>query len=358
MGNDLKLECIAIGSMPHTNLVQAFSKVRECYSKIPFWPQMVKISKNEDMILQYTEGMPSFFADKSYLDVDYEMFYEDLEQFFLDYEAVVSGEDISNSIINKYAISEKYSCAFPLLINYIEESNVKYAKGQIVGPFTLATTFVDKTGKCAIYDETLKDIIIKTLTLKALWQVIKMKSANPNITPIIFIDEPSISQLGTSAYVSISEDDVINMLQEVSEIIKSWGAYSAVHCCGKCDWSIPIKSGINMINLDAFGYSQNLSVYSDIVKDFLQNNGKIVWGIVPTLDSDALIASDEDNIEQHFYSAVKYLTNKGIDEKLIIDNSLISTSCGTGSLSEKLAEKAFMLTAKVSERLKERYNDL
>ena len=80
MGNDLRLECIAIGSMPHNNLIKAFSKVRECYSKIPFWPQMVKLSKNEDMILQYTEGMPSFFTDKSYLDVEYDEFYDDLER--------------------------------------------------------------------------------------------------------------------------------------------------------------------------------------------------------------------------------------------------------------------------------------
>jgi hypothetical protein len=358
MGNDLRLECIAIGSMPHNNLIKAFSKVRECYSKIPFWPQMVKLSKNEDMILQYTEGMPSFFTDKSYLDVEYDEFYDDLEQFFVDYETVVSGEDADNQIIDKYAISAEYSCSFPLLVDYIKENDVKYAKGQIVGPFTLSTTFVDKDGKCAVYDDTLKEIIIKTLTLKVVWQIKKMKTANPDITPIIFIDEPSISQLGTSAYVSISDEDVICMLKEISDVIQSTGALSAVHCCGKCDWSIPIKSGISMINLDAFGFAQNLSIYSDTVEEFLKKNGKIVWGIVPTLDFEALIASDINNIEKHFYSAVNYLTNKGIDEKLIIDNSLVSTSCGTGSLSEELAEKAFKLTSEVSEKLKERYNDL
>lgn len=58
---------------------------------------------------------------------------------------------------------------------------------------------------------------------------------------------------------------------------------------------------------------------------------------------------------QFLKKAVKYLTNKGIDEKIIIENSLITPSCGAGSLSEDLAFKAMDLTKKVSDSLKERY---
>ena len=50
-----------------------------------------------------------------------------------------------------------------------------------------------------------------------------------------------------------------------------------------------------------------------------------------------------------------YLTKKGIDEKLIIDNSIITPSCGAGSLPEELAEKAMILTKNVSDSLKEKY---
>ena len=356
--SSLKLESLAIGSMPHRSIDEAFSVVTETFKTIPFWPQMVKLSKNEDMVLQFTEKMPAFFADKSYLDTEYETFYEDLENFFLDYETIITGEDKTGEILEKYAISEQMSCAFPYLLNYIKSTHPSYAKGQIVGPFTLLTTLVDKEGKCAIYDDTLKEIVIKTLSLKALWQIEKMKEANPKIIPIIFIDEPSISQLGTSAFVSVSENEVLDMIKEVSDTIKSARAMSAIHCCGKCDWKIPIQCGVNMLNLDAYGYAQNLSVYSKSVEEFLNNEGKIVWGIVPTLDKTALEKASIDIIEKHFDKAVKYLTNKGINEKLIIDNSLVSTSCGTGSLTIELANKAFSLTKDISHRLKERYNGI
>ncbi len=353
--SNLRLECLAIGSLPHKDTFRAMQLVKEYFQTVPFWPQMVKVSKNEDMILQFLEGMPSFFSDKSFLDTEYEEFYDDLENFYIDYESIVSGEDSDNSILNKYSISEKSSCAFKEFLNIISSSNIKYCKGQVVGPLTLSTTLVDKDGRCAIYDETLKDVILKTLSLKALWQIKSMKSVNPDVTPIIFIDEPSISQLGTSAYVTISEDSVHSMLSELSETIKQAGAISAIHCCGKCDWKLPIQCGVNMLNFDAYSFSENLSIYSDYVKDFLMSGGKIVWGLVPTLDKQALASLTIDDLINKFKSSVKYLTKKNIDEKLIIDNSLISTSCGAGSLSEELAEKALKLTNELSYFLKEEF---
>ena len=352
--NKLKLECLAIGSMPHENLNDAITLIKETFLNVPFWPQMVKISKNEDMILQFLEGMPSFFYEKSFLDTEYENFYEDLEQFFVDYETIVSEGNIE--LLDKYGISPKASCAFESFLEILKTTKPEYAKGQIVGPFTLSTTLVDKDGRCAVYDETLKEIILKTLTLKALWQVKKMQAVCPGIIPIIFIDEPSISQLGTSAYVTISENDVCDMLREISTVIQSAGALSAIHCCGKCDWKVPLKSGVNMINLDAYSYAQNLSIFSDDIEPFLKSGGKIVWGVVPTLDKEALEVCDLDFMVKKFRQSVNYLTKKGIDEKLIINNSLVSTSCGAGSLTTGLAEKAFRLTADLSKNLKAIYN--
>ena len=353
--SDLKLNCLAIGSLPHTNLDEAMTVVRENFKSIPFWPQLPKISKNEDMIVQFLENMPSFFSDekseKTYLETESDKFFCDIEQFFCDYEEIVS--DINSDTIEKYAIN--YSLSFPKFIEIVKETKPEFAKGQIVGPFTLATTLVDKFGKCAIYDETLREIIVKTLTLKALWQIKQIKSANKNTTPIIFIDEPSISQLGTSAFITISQEEVISMLKEISDLIKANGAMSAIHCCGKCDWTVPIKAGVDIINLDAYTYAQNLSLFNNYLEKYLAEGRKIAWGVVPTLNPELLEKADLDKMIKVFERAVKYLTEKGIDEKIVIENSLITPSCGAGSLSKDLAIKAMNLTRELSEILKERY---
>lgn len=129
----------------------------------------------------------------------------------------------------------------------------------------------------------------------------------------------------------------------------------AIHCCGKCDWNVPIKAGVDIINLDAYSYAQNLSLFKNDLEKFLLNGGKIAWGVVPTLDKDALENADLNSMIKVFQNGVKYLTNKGINEKLIIDNSIITPSCGAGGLSINLAEKAMNLTKQLSDSLKERY---
>lgn len=355
---DLKLESIAIGSLPHKDVESAMQIVRKFFPKIPFWPQLAKLNKDEDMTIQFLENMPGAIFDKTvekiYLENETDEFFEQLENFFLDYEEILSDE--STDAIDKYAITEDKSAAFRPFIEIVKTTKPKYAKGQIVGPFTLATTLTDKNGKCAFYDETLREIVVKTLSLKAIWQIREIKKANKNTIPIIFIDEPSVSQLGTSAFITISKEEVISILKEVSDIIKEAGAISAIHCCGKCDWTIPLESGVDILNLDGYAFAQNLSLFSNELKPFLEKGGKIAWGIVPTLDKDALEEANADSLVLKFEEAIGYLIKKGVDKSLIIENSLIATSCGAGSLTIELAQKAMNLVKILSSGLKEKFN--
>lgn len=350
---NLKLECTAIGSLPHTNSADAMELVKENFSNIPFWPQLVKISKNEDMIFQFLEGMPSFFCEdnKVFLDTEYDTFCEDFEGFFLAYEECIS--DINSPELDKFKITK--SATFDKYLELIKNTKPNFAKGQIVGPFTLATTLCQKDETAAIYDDTLREIIVKTLSLKALWQIKSIKSANPTTIPIIFIDEPSISQIGTSAFVGITQDDATSMIKEIAELINENGGLSAIHCCGKCDWTIPLKSGVKIINPDSYTYAQNLSTFSEEIQIFLNNGGRIAWGIVPTLDKNALETTDILDLINKFKIAVNYLTKKGINEKLIIENSILTPSCGAGGLDIAMAKKAMNLTKELSKQLKEIY---
>lgn len=353
--SNLKLQALAIGSLPHNDLTKAMNVVKKDFPQIPFFPQLKNINKNEDMIIQFLEGLPSFLPSKLEnftIDSDSEEFFEDLETFFTDYEKITSENNAE--ILEHYGISKDFSSSFEEFENIIKTTKPQFAKGQIVGPFTLATTLQDNNGKAVIYDETLKDIIVKLLSLKALWQIKRIKKANPDITPIIFMDEPSISQLGTSAYMTISEAEVIKMLKEISDIIKANGGISAIHCCGKCDWSIPMKAKIELLNPDAYTFAENFSIYHKMIENHLLSGGKIAWGLIPTLDVDALRDTTLKNLIEKFEQAVKYLTNKRIDEKLIIDNSLITSSCGAGSLSIENAERAMDLVSELSKELKAR----
>jgi len=355
MKNNLKLKPIGIGSLPHNNAEDAFCVVEKDFSQIPFFPQLANLSRNEDMMVQFLEGLPSFSVDNAsqfVLDSENENFLVGLEKFFNDYEEIIA--DINSPLLEKYAITEKSSSTFKKFENFIENNKPSYAKGQIVGAFTLCTSLKDQNGRAVIYDDTLRDIIVKLLSLKALWQIKRIKAANKETTPIIFMDEPSVSQIGSSAYITVSVQEVINMIDEISKIIRNNGGLSAIHCCGKCDWRIPVKANADIINFDAYNYSQNFVVYHREISKFLNNGGKIAWGFVPTSDGEILKNLSVDILEDKFKNCVKYLTDNGINEKLIIDNSIITSSCGAGGLSVNDAQKAMDLVKELSDRLIER----
>ena len=357
MKSNLKLLATAIGSLPHTNPEEAVNLIFSCFPNSPVLPTLAHISPNEGMTAQVSENIPGIIFDKEdnrwYIDQDAEDFYEKLEEFYLDYESIVSEKNFD--LLDKYGITEEFSSTISLFLDKVKESKPKAVKGQIIGPFTYGTTLVDREKKCAYYDETLKEIVIKGLTLKALWLVKKFKEASPESVPVIFMDEPSISQYGTSAFITITKQDIISSISEISSILKENGALVGVHCCGKTDWSLITQSGVDILNFDGFYFAESLSLFSKELGDFLQNGGYIAWGMVPTLDEDALKAATVDTLVDKFEEAKSYLTHKGIAENLVIESAFITPTCGAGSLSVDLANRAMVLTSDLAKALREKY---
>lgn len=358
MSRQISLLATAVGSLPHTHKQDAIDLIASQMPSFPVWPQLPNINQKEDMIGQFSENIPGIVFEESecrwYMDQNTDDFFEKLEEFFLDYESIINEKNYS--LLEKYAISDEFASALPVYFAKIKEIQPIAVKGQITGPFTFGTSIVDRDKKCAFYDETLKEILIKALTLKALWQVIKFKELSPNSIPVIFMDEPSISQYGTSSFITITKKDVISYVNEISEVLQDNGALVGIHCCGKTDWSLILDSKVNILNFDALCFAESLSLFSKEVENFLKNKGYIAWGLVPTLDAEALKSATVDNLLEKFEKAKSFLVNKGIDEKLIIESSFITPTCGAGSLSLDLARKAMELNSKLAKALTEKYS--
>lgn len=349
--SDLKNECIAIGSLPHNTLEDAVSFLNRFKYNIPFCPQLSRYSKNEDMLIQFLENMPgvSFDSEKISIDENSKIFQKNAELLFSDYAKILNSDF---SILEKYAVSEDFCAYFKYFIKNISDIKPKYAKTQVTGPFTLSVNIFDSDNNKACFNDNIFEIITKTLALKALWQIQEIKKVSSNTIPIIFIDEPTISQIEQFDNSVDFKKNVLKHIKFISDLIKKNGAISAIHCCGDCNWSDLLMIDFDMINFDAYTYSNNFSKYAHDIKRFLEKNGKIVWGIVPTLDKKSLINSDLSELEHKLYEAKSILNACDINDELIENNSLISSSCGCATLSVELAEKTFKLTKDLSEKLK------
>jgi methionine synthase II (cobalamin-independent) len=336
-----------IGSFPHKDEREVFHLVFQNFPEIPFLPQFPKRSFFEGMVVQYSEGFPSLRLDekeqKAWIDTS-EGFEKEVENF---YQWIEKGD------LEPFRISEDFARGLRILKDLSSEkdrSKMKYIKGQITGPITFGLSLTDQEKRPIFYDPTLKDILIKHLSLKAQWMEKRFNDLFPGIPSILFFDEPALSSFG-SAFSGLNREDVILALNQCFEAVKG---LKGIHCCGNTDWTVLLSTELDILSFDAYGYLENLSLYPKDLEAFLERGGILAWGIVPT--NEDVLKEDAQSLVKRFKEGVKMLSKEGIDQTLL-KRAIITPSCGTASLPIPLSERVCQLTAEVSKRLKEKWNN-
>lgn len=324
-----------IGSLPHLAPEDACRLILDTFD-IPFWPQLPQISFRELMIPQYSEGMPLFRTDPEKQTVWIEKNSSDeIERFY---------ESCSDN--TKIAISEDYAVGLHTFLRLIKNRTFPFIKGHTTGPLTYTLGLKDSEGRPVFFDEELREISLMLLKAKIRWQIDMLKTYTESV--IIFIDEPIFSALGSSSYLGVNTEEVTRLLKETLDTIKSAGGISAIHCCGNADWPLVIKSGADIINFDAFDYTDTISIYHAELRNFLEKGGFLAWGIVPT--SGDLSAVSPETVLNRFNKGLKQMS-RNIPEDLILSNMLLTPSCGTGSRTIDETTKIFQLLMRLKEDL-------
>lgn len=350
-----KFLATAIGSMPFENPDYAVEVSLSKLSQAPIWPQLPRLGLNEQMEIQYSEGMPCAVIDyekgRMYFDtsIDYsEIFAEFYEKYM-----TAMDPDSGDGDCSSMAISEEFSKGLHALDRALAKKSGKlpFVKVQTTGPCSFALTIVDENKRAIYYNDEFRDVIVKGLAMKCRWQIQKFQPYAETV--ICFIDEPILSAFGSSTYVSVKREDVVSLLAEVVEAVHVDNALAGVHCCGNTEWSILIDAGVDIVNFDAFAYGETIAMYADQVKTHLERGGMLAWGVVPT--SKAIREQSVESLEAQLETVMDNLAAKGISKDLIIQQAIITPSCGTGSLDTEDADKVFELVDLLSKRMKAKY---
>ena len=342
-----------IGSLPLTDHVQACQLVLEYTPQIPLWIQL-PANKEERMVPQFMPGLPGICstADRVYIDSAQDDFENDILKFYEDYMAVTDGgSDLSTS---RFALNEKTARGFFVFVEHLKRLPAAPAalKGQITGPFTFCTGISDQNKKAIIYDEQAKDAAVKLLALKSRWQVQQLNRFGCPV--IIFFDEPALSGFGSSEFISISRDEIARSLEEVIAGVHAEGGLAGVHVCANTDWTLVLDSAADIVSFDAYAYFDRFILYADQIKAFLDAGKMIAWGMVPTLDPDELEKATTAFLVDQWQQKAAQIQKLGIDSDQLIAQSLITPSCGAGSLSVEQAVKVLKLTREVSEQIRQK----
>ena len=339
---DVEFGCLPtmIGSMPHTDPSEACSSVAHYLKDIPAWPQLPRRAFMENMYAQYSEGFPGVVIkdDSIYVDRSQNLD-KPLEKLYAAYLDNDTG---------KYPINHEYAAGLHKFLS-LGDLAPKVVKGQVTGPISWGLTVTDDSKRPIIYDDMLADAAAKLLRLKAGWQEKALAKISRNT--IIFVDEPYMVSYG-SAYVSLSRDKVISLLEEVFGGISR---LKGVHCCGNTDWSVLLDTSTDIISFDTYNYAQSLSLYPAEVKRFLDRNGTIAWGIVPN-EEKLLLEETAASLKDRLEEAMAPFTRKKIPFKQLIAQGLLTPSCGLAPLpSKEAAAQALELLAELSIKMRKRY---
>jgi hypothetical protein len=348
---DAPFAASSVGSFPHQDPSAACELILDSFPEVPVWPQLPATNLHEQMEIQYSEGLPSVVIDESrqrmYIETGGDTTAA-LERFYENYLA---------DNLDYFAITEDFARGIPgmeRLMAQSEPSSMKYFKMQVTGPVTFALTIVNENKRAIYYDDMFRDVVVKGMAMKARWQLRRFRQICDK--RICVIDEPILSAFGSSTYVSVKRDDVVAYINEVVEAIHAEGGIAGIHCCGNTEWTIPMDAGVDIISFDAYEYGESMTLYPEDLKSFMQKGGILSWGLVPT--SERIEQETTESLLDKLESLLAVLADKGIDRELLLQNSLVTGSCGTGTVTVERAKRVAEQTNQVSEGLRKRYPHL
>ncbi len=333
------LTTTAMAVMPHTNVDRALEMALSLDA--PFWPQLPNYSYYEDMYVQAAEHFPGIL-----LDVENRTLKFSTEKFTMEFEECMSHFDEPSY----FDVSETYSVVYHQFLS-MDFSERPAIRGQLEGPISFGFNVLDQDERPILFDDTVRPFMMEFMAKRINAQLGKLKTLNQNA--FMFVDEPGLQFLfsSMSGYSDIKAKEDLDWFFSMVECPRG------IHLCGNPDWDFLLNMDMDILSLDVYTNAEIFSSYAASIKRFLDNDGVIVWGIIPTGFEDF----EKENVESLIYqleNVWQILSKKGIDIQHMLTKSMLSpaTCCLVNPDKEKTVEKAFDNVNKLSEKLREKYH--
>jgi len=331
---------ISLGGLPYVSAEIAWDSILRHTSAIPAWPQLPNRSPYEGIYAQFAERFPGIdLVDGGLRVVPGPDLERDLERLYLAY--------LENELEHG-AISPAYAAGLALLLQgkVALPEGVIALKGQVTGPISWGLSVVDVHQQPILNDRVLGDAVSKHIRLKAMWQEQQLRRRYPQT--IIFLDEPYLASLG-SAFVRLSQDQAVGMLEEVLTGIRGW---KGIYCCGDTDWSLVLRTSVDIVSFDAYDYLPRLAAHGREVAAFLERGGILAWGIVPA--GVSALSETVETLLARLDEGIASLVRERVSREAIARAGLVSPSCSLGQLQPEVAERVLELTQGVSHAMRRR----
>lgn len=328
----------AMAVMPHTDIDQALNAALSL--DIPFWPQMPNYSYYEDMYVQAAEHFPGILLDVGNRTLRFSM-----DKFILEFEDTMTHFEDPDY----FDVSPVYSAVYHRFLE-LSLSDRPAIRGQLEGPVSFGFNVLDQDDRPILFDDSIRPFMFEFMAKRINIQQTKLHEKNPNA--FMFIDEPGM-QFIFSALSGYSEQKA---KQDLDLFFSMIDGPKGIHLCGNPDWDFLLGLDMDILSLDIYSNAEIFAACTGSIKKFLDKGGVLAWGIVPT----GIETFEKENLDLLAFklnTIWKTLAEKGVPLEQILNQSLISpaTCCLVNQDGEKTVEKAFRLTQRLSENLREQY---
>jgi hypothetical protein len=294
-----------IGSLPHTDPVQAAEFVLSTLPDLPAIPTRPRAVPAERMLAQVAHAIRGVrIADDGSLEV---------QAGRVDPRAAIV-PDLDHAAWS----SLRVFCD-------VAAGRTGHVKWQVAGPLTLGVALTDR----GLPPETAFDVAVRAvrLTIRAVYRYVAEKL--PHCDQVVFVDEPAFVR-ALHAGFPLTPDTAIDITSGGLAAVEVVGP-AGLHCCSTPDVTALLAAGPQVLSVPV---GPHVAEAAGAIARFLEAGGWVAWGAVPT---NAPFGGTPDRYWRELSALWCELVQGGCDAGRLRRQAIVTPACGLADHSGRVA---------------------
>ncbi len=343
---ELHFKNFPASNMPYNSIEAAIKTMVKVYEDVPYITLLPNIGGEVSLLEMTIQGF--LCIKKNEHKVVLSESEERLTKELTALDAVYKKPEMSK--LEKYKSKTLFMEKYFAMLKKIQP---KETVVKLLGPFSLAKKVSNIECAEILTNKIYRKYLIEMLTLKAMWFIFRINEVSPNATPLIVFEEPLLNKFGTEKRENenLEAKDLVSIYSKIFEKIHSYSAFVGVQCLKKCDWQIPIDSGVDLISFNAYTNPHNLHIIAPKLWSFLQSGGYINWGIVPADNVDKVKEMNSESVFDDYNEILNSFIIRGFEQEILKNQSLVSPQDEVSKLPMIFADIVLLNAYNLSKRV-------
>lgn len=317
-----------IGSLPHRDAHAAVdAAVASC--DIAFVPTLPRLNPAEGMIAQAVMGMAGISVGQ------YGSLLVDPAR--IDPAAPVS-TDVAHGAFSGYRVMlDRLSRAEA---DGDGTARPPILKWQFIGPVTLGQALI----RAGVPADVAFDVASHAVRSHVANLYREIASVAPDVVQIVVIDEPDVLSMMSESF-PIAPDTAIDLMSSAMAAVEG-DAVVGLHCCAPIDIAPLLAAGPAILSIPV---SRHLSSHAGAIARFLERDGLIAWGVVPT---DGPVMATAERSWRSLSKLWCDLAQDGCDALRLWRQSILTPACGLANHTVATSDIIMSQVREIAERIR------